>query len=41
MKKIYEAVELDLVVLTAMDVLTFSKENEKDDLGDDIFTPQN
>ena len=39
MKKIYEALELDLIALTATDVLTFSKENEKDDLGDDIFAP--
>ena len=40
MKKIYEALELDLISLTAMDVLTYSQENNKDDIGDDIFAPQ-
>ena len=39
MKKIYEDINLDVIVLTAADVLTFSRENEKDDVADDIFTP--
>ena len=39
MKKFYEDVNLDVIVLAAADVLTFSQENEKDDVADDIFTP--
>lgn len=38
MKKIYEEVKLELVALSAMDVLTLSI-NEKDDAADDIFAP--
>ena len=40
MKKIYEDVKIDCVVLTSMDVITFS-ENQKDDVADDIFTQNN
>ena len=39
MKKIYEEIKLDLLILSAVDVLTFSQENEKDDGTGDIFSP--
>ena len=38
-KKIYEEIKLDLLILSAVDVLTFSQENEKDDGTGDIFSP--
>ncbi len=37
MKKIYEEMKIELLVLSA-DIVTLS-DNEKDDVGDDIFTP--
>jgi hypothetical protein len=37
MKNIYEEVKFEVIVLTQSDVLTFSEENEKDDVVDDIF----
>ena len=37
MKNIYEEVKFEVIVLTRSDVLTFSQENEKDDVVDDIF----
>ena len=37
MKNIYEEVKFEVIVLTQSDVLTFSQENEKDDVADDIF----
>ncbi len=37
MKNIYEEVKFEVIVLTQSDVLTFSQENEKDDVVDDIF----
>ena len=40
MKKIYEAVSIELTLLSTMDILTLS-ENAKDDVADDIFTPLN
>ena len=40
MKKIYEDVKIDSIILTSMDVLTLS-ENQKDDVADDIFAPNN
>ena len=40
MKKIYEDVKIDCVVLTSMDVVTLS-ENQKDNVEDDIFAPNN
>lgn len=36
MKKIYEEVKLELIALSAMDILTLS-DNAKDDVADDIF----
>ena len=40
MKKIYEDVKIDSIILTSMDVLTLS-ENQKDDVANDIFAPNN
>ena len=37
MKKIYEKIEVELIYLTE-DIVTTS-DNEKDDIGDDIFEP--
>ena len=37
MKKIYQEVSIEVLVLSAMDVVTLS--NWYDDTGDDIFTP--
>lgn len=37
MKNIYEEVKFEVIVLTQSDVLTFSQENEKDDVVEDIF----
>ena len=37
MKNIYEEVKFEVIVLTQSDVLTFSQENEKDDVVNDIF----
>ena len=39
MKSIYEEVKFDVIVLTQADVLTFSVENNKDDVENDIFVP--
>ena len=36
MKKEYQQLEIQLLLLGAQDIVTLS-ENEKDDLGDDIF----
>ena len=41
MKKIYEESKLEVIALTVQDVLTFSQENNKDDVGDDIFGTNN
>ena len=38
MKKIYEEMKIELIVLLTADIVTFS-ENAKDDVEDDIFTP--
>jgi hypothetical protein len=38
MKKIYEEMKIELLVLLTADIVTLS-DNEKDDTGDDIFTP--
>ncbi len=38
MKKIYEEMKLDLLVLSAVDIVTLS-DNAKDDVADDIFKP--
>ena len=37
MKKFYEEIKIELLVLLA-DIVTLS-DNEKDDVGDDIFSP--
>ena len=37
MKKIYEEMKIELLMFSA-DIVTLS-DNEKDDVGDDIFTP--
>ena len=39
MKNIYEEVKFEVIVLTQADVLTFSEENNKDDVENDIFAP--
>ncbi len=38
MKKIYEEMKIELLVFSTQDIVTLS-DNEKDDVGDDIFTP--
>lgn len=40
MKKIYEEVKMDSVLLANTDIVTLS-ENQKDDVADDIFAPNN
>ena len=40
MKKIYEEIKFELIVLSTLDILTLS-ENAKDDVADDIFAPNN
>jgi len=40
MKKIYEEIKFELIVLSTLDILTVS-ENAKDDVADDIFAPNN
>lgn len=40
MKKIYEEIKFELIVLSTLDILTAS-ENAKDDVADDIFAPNN
>ena len=37
MKNIYEEVKFEVIVLTQADILTFSNENAKDDVVEDIF----
>lgn len=39
MKKIYEEMKIELLVLSA-DIVTLS-DNQKDDVADDIFSPNN
>jgi hypothetical protein len=39
MKKIYEDVKMELLVLS-LDIVTLS-DNQKDDVADDIFAPNN
>ena len=38
MKKIYEEMKIELIMLLTADIVTLS-DNAKDDVGDDIFTP--
>jgi hypothetical protein len=38
MKKIYEEMKIELIMLLTADIVTLS-DNQKDDVGDDIFTP--
>ncbi len=38
MKKIYEEMKIELIVLLTADIVTLS-DNQKDDVGEDIFTP--
>ena len=40
MKKIYEEIKFELILLSTLDILTVS-ENAKDDVADDIFAPNN
>lgn len=40
MKKVYEVLTMEILLLSATDIVTFS-DNYKDDVGDDIFTPNN
>ena len=39
MKKIYEEIKIELFILS-LDIVTLS-DNEKDDVADDIFAPNN
>lgn len=39
MKKIYEEIKMELLVLS-LDIVTLS-DNQKDDVADDIFAPNN
>ena len=38
MQKFYEELKLEVVLFLAADIVTLS-DNQKDDVGDDIFTP--
>ena len=38
MKKIYEEMKIELIVLLTADIVTLS-DNQKDNVGEDIFTP--
>jgi hypothetical protein len=38
MKKIYEEMKIELIMLLTADIVTLS-DNQKDDVEDDIFTP--
>lgn len=38
MKKIYEEMKIELIMLLKADIVTLS-DNQKDDVSDDIFTP--
>jgi len=40
MKKIYENIEIALILISTADIVTLSI-NQKDDVADDIFTPNN
>jgi hypothetical protein len=39
MKKLYQELDITLILFEQADIVTLS-DNEKDDLGDDIFGPQ-
>jgi len=40
MKKIYENIELEIILMGKEDIVTMSL-NQKDDVADDIFAPNN
>ncbi len=40
MKKIYENIEIAIILMSATDIVTLSI-NQKDDVADDIFNPNN
>ena len=40
MKKIYENIEIAIILMPTMDIVTLSI-NQKDDVADDIFVPNN
>lgn len=40
MKKIYENIEIAIILMPTMDIVTLSI-NQKDDVADDIFAPNN
>ena len=40
MKKIYENIKLEIILMEKEDIVTLSI-NEKDDVADDIFVPNN
>lgn len=40
MKKIYETIELEIILMGKEDIVTLSL-NQKDDVADDIFAPNN
>ena len=40
MKKIYENIEIAIILIPMADIVTLSV-NQKDDVADDIFTPLN
>lgn len=40
MKKIYENIEIAIILMPTADIVTLSV-NEQDDVADDIFTPNN
>ena len=40
MKKIYENIEIAIILMPMADIVTFST-NQKDDVADDIFVPNN
>ena len=40
MKKIYEKIKIAIILMSATDIVTLSI-NQKDDVADDIFAPNN